>query len=165
MSVRSARRPIHRRDFLKLIALAGPAFVLLPRPLARTAHAAPAAGPARAQTDPYRLPRTVVPERYELTIAPDFATSSFAGEASIRVTIHEPVAAIVLNAADLEIDEAYLVDSTGLRLDGTVTLQPDPERVQIGFQQTVTPGAATLHLLFEGEFADKLRGFFADCSR
>ena len=151
---------MHRRDLLKLMALAGPAFVLLPRPLTRTALAAPVAGPLRSADDPYRLPRTVVPERYDLTITPDFVASSFAGEAAIAVQIHEPVGEIVLNAADLEIHQAHLVDSTGLRLDGTVTLQPDLERATIGFEQPIAPGVATLHLHFGGEFSDKLRGFY-----
>ena len=54
--------------------------------------------------DPYRLPRTVVPSRYDLRLEPDLAAATFAGRVDIAVTVHEPVEEIVLNAAELRID-------------------------------------------------------------
>ena len=50
--------------------------------------------------DPYRLPRTVVPSRYDLRLEPDLAAATFAGRVEIAVDVHEPVEEIVLNAAE-----------------------------------------------------------------
>ena len=56
--------------------------------------------------DPYRLPRTVVPTRYDLRLVPDIPAASFAGEETVAVTVGEPVDVFVLNAAELRIDRA-----------------------------------------------------------
>src|SRR6266516_2398192 len=100
-----ARRVIDRRTFVRSAGLAIPAFALLPAPLARASGrrgtrnragpAALAAGP-RADEAPYRLPRTVVPDRYDLIIRPDLAAAPFAGEETIAVRVLEPVDEVVL---------------------------------------------------------------------
>src|SRR4051794_18264864 len=54
--------------------------------------------------DPYRLPRTVVPTRYDLRLVPDLPAASFTGEETVAVTVGEPVDVFVLNAAELRID-------------------------------------------------------------
>src|SRR5882762_6722211 len=38
--------------------------------------------------DPYRLPRHVVPIRYELRLEPDLPASSFSGQETITLTVH-----------------------------------------------------------------------------
>ena len=54
-------------------------------------------------SNPYRLPRTVVPRRYELRLEPDLEAFSFAGTVGVDIDVVEPVGEIVLNAAELEI--------------------------------------------------------------
>ena len=49
-----------------------------------------------------RLPRTVVPRRYQIRIEPDLTAGTFAGDETIEVTVGEPTAEVVLNAADLD---------------------------------------------------------------
>jgi len=58
--------------------------------------------------DDYRLPRTVLPRRYELRMEPDLEAATFAGEVAIAVEVVTPTAAVVLNAKELEIEEAWL---------------------------------------------------------
>ena len=58
--------------------------------------------------DRYRLPRSVVPNRYDLTLAPDLATATYEGSVEIAVTVVEPVDRVVLNAIELEIDGGTL---------------------------------------------------------
>jgi puromycin-sensitive aminopeptidase len=53
--------------------------------------------------NPYRLPRSVVPNRYEIRLEPDLAAATFGGSESIRVDIVEPVTEIILNCHQLEI--------------------------------------------------------------
>ena len=68
---------------------------------------------------------------------------------------------MVLNALELEIDEAYVLDASGDRLDATVRLDAESERafLELG-GATLQTGLATVHLRFRGILNDKLRGFY-----
>ena len=59
--------------------------------------------------NPYRLPRTFSPERYELTLTPDLAAATFTGEERVRVAVARAHRRVVLNAAELEILSAELI--------------------------------------------------------
>jgi puromycin-sensitive aminopeptidase len=147
-----------------MVAAASAGIVLLPCALIRTVSAAPPVLPAR-DADPYRLPRTVIPRRYELTIEPDFVAASFVGHEAINVRVREPVDEILLNAVELEIQEAYLTDGSGARQEGVVTLEAEVERARISFERLVSAGDWILHLRFSGSFNDRLRGFYRTGSR
>ena len=110
---------------------------------------------------PYLLPRTVVPDRYELTLTPDLAAATFAGEARVTVRVVEPVTEIVLNAVELDIHEAELGRDDGeVSLAGTVTYDEAEERAVIALDGTADPGDWHLHLTFTGTLNDKLHGFY-----
>jgi puromycin-sensitive aminopeptidase len=114
---------------------------------------------ARMPDDPVRLPRTVVPSRYDLVIEPDLGTATFAGTVAIAVDITAPVAELVLNAVDLEIDEAWL-ERDGARLDAAVTLDAALERARLALDSEAAAGAWTLHARFRGAVNEKLTGFY-----
>ena len=107
----------------------------------------------------YRLPRTVVPTHYELTLAPDLQAFTFEGIESVTVGISEPTAEIVLNAAELEITRATLRrdDTT---IEGTVSLDEVRERATIALAETAQVGEWQLELTFTGILNDKLAGFY-----
>ena len=108
----------------------------------------------------YRLPRTVEPDHYELTLTPDIASASFAGEERVTVRVLEPVTEVVLNAIDLEILDASLTSTAGDTLTGEVTFDVPRERATISLSGTAAPGEWTLHLTFTGILTDKLKGFY-----
>lgn len=56
----------------------------------------------------HRLPRSVVPRRYDLELCPDLDSSTFSGTVSIEVEFEEPTATIVLNAVDLEVESVSI---------------------------------------------------------
>ncbi len=109
--------------------------------------------------DPFRLPRTVLPRRYELTLAPDLDAATFTGEVAVDVDVVEGVDAVVLNAIELTIDEAW-VERDGTRTDATVTVDEDTERATLALDEPLDAGPATVHLRFAGALNDKLRGFY-----
>jgi puromycin-sensitive aminopeptidase len=109
--------------------------------------------------DPYRLPRTVVPSRYDLRLEPDQASASFTGEVTITVTVHDSVADVFLNAAELTVSTAYFA-SAALALDAAIGIDEPAERVKLSFLQPLPPGEGRLHLRFSGTLNDKLRGFY-----
>src|SRR5262245_9857187 len=55
--------------------------------------------------DPYRLPRTAIPSRYELELVPSLESATFDGRVEIQVDVIEPASELVLNAAELQIRE------------------------------------------------------------
>src|SRR5213593_3556358 len=119
----------------------------------------------RGPMDPYRLPRQVVPTRYEIRLVPDLTTSVFAGVETITVTVHEPTSEILLNAAELEISEAAIEHEGGRVLGGLVEVDESTERGRVRFPETLRPGEWRLRLAFKGILNDKLRGFYRSTYR
>ncbi len=110
--------------------------------------------------DPYRLPRAVVPSRYDIRLEPDLTTLTFRGEESIAVGVAEPVREIVVNAVELAIDEAVVVDARGREQRATVSLDEAAERCRLAFAEPLATGEGRLLLRFRGTLNDKLRGFY-----
>ncbi|MBI2704206.1 MAG: M1 family metallopeptidase [Actinobacteria bacterium] len=115
--------------------------------------------------NPYRLPRSVVPIRYELTLEPDLAGAAFAGESTARIEVVEEVDAIVLNAIELEISSAWVSGGDGAnganRVEVTsIDLDEATERARLALPSALAPGTYDLHTVFRGVLNDKLKGFY-----
>jgi puromycin-sensitive aminopeptidase len=110
--------------------------------------------------DPYRLPRHVVPSRYDIRLQPDLATAAFAGTETVTVAVSEPTNEIVLNAADLGVRETAITGERGETLRGRAELDPALERCRLIFDGRIAPGTWRLRLAFTGTLNDKLRGFY-----
>lgn len=110
--------------------------------------------------DPYRLPRHVIPTRYELRLEPDLARATFTGKAVVILTITQPTTVIVMNAVDLAISEAGITGPTVAHQAASIELDEPLQRCRVTFAQTLAPGAWTLRLTFQGTLNDKLRGFY-----
>ena len=108
--------------------------------------------------DSTRLPRDVVPRRYDLTIVPDLDAARFTGEVTIALDVTQRVAEVVLHAHELDVELETLAQS-GRNLDATLTADPDAERVRIAAPDLAL-GSATLTLRFRGVLSDNLVGFY-----
>ncbi|MGD0882216.1 MAG: M1 family metallopeptidase [Acidimicrobiales bacterium] len=110
----------------------------------------------------YRLPTTVLPRHYRLTLVPDLAAATFTGEVEIDVTIDAATSTIVLNAAELVIDSVTLTpgDAGGPIAPTSVALDADEERAVLSFAEPLAVGPATVRLAFTGILNDRLRGFY-----
>ncbi len=111
-------------------------------------------------TNPYRLPRHVVPTRYELVLEPDLGAATFSGTASIDVTVIEPTTELVLNAAELSISDVRLITAGGETVEAAVRLDEEQERAFLTLSEEVGAGDHTLALSFDGVLNDQLRGFY-----
>ena len=78
-------RIAHRFSLASLVAAAAALIVFMP---ASSLHA-------------QRLPTTVTPQHYTLTLTPDLKTATFTGKEEIDVTLAQPSTSITLNAAQI----------------------------------------------------------------
>jgi len=115
---------------------------------------------AGADQNPHRLPRAVLPRRYDLRLVPDLGAAAFCGEVDVEVEVSAPTAEVVLNADELEIDQAWVVTAEGTRIDAAVSLDPETERATLVLPQELSTGGAVVSLRFRGVLNDKLRGFY-----
>lgn len=105
--------------------------------------------------DPFRLPRHVVPRRYDVLLRPSLDDATFDGRVAISIDVTQPTSTIVLNAIELDIDTCTL--------DGrptTWTLEPDTERMVVRTAPLPEGSDVTLEIGFSGVLNDKLRGFY-----
>lgn len=106
-----------------------------------------------------RLPDGVVPQHYDLHFTPDLARATFVGEETIDLQIVKPASTIILNAAELQIEDASIMQGDKTQ-PAQITLQPEKEQATLTVASELGPGPATLHLKFSGTLNDKLRGFY-----
>lgn len=107
-----------------------------------------------------RLPDTVIPEHYAITLRPDLDTSLYTGDEVIDIKVKAPVSQVVLNAVELAISEAFVTNADGSRLNGEVTFNNDAEQSVITFDGVMGKGKWKLHISFSGVIGKRLNGFY-----
>ena len=114
-----------------------------------------AAAPASAQ----RLTDAVVPEHYTLWFAPDLATATFRGRATIRAVVAERSNSVTLHSAELQFGEVKIT-SGGRTQVAHVTTNPQAETATFTVPQQLSEGPVTIEITYNGILNDKLRGFY-----
>ena len=110
--------------------------------------------------DPYRLPRNPVPRHYRLRLEPDLEEASFTGEETVTLEVSEPVDRVVLNAAELEIHEAWFTRPGGGRLDAAVEHREQEQHAVFTLSEPLAEGEWELRCRYSGILNDQLRGFY-----
>ena len=113
-----------------------------------------------AEQKPYRLPTTVIPDRYEIKLTPDLSTATFAGEEKVFVQVLEPVRQVVVNAADLEFQAVSIKGAGGKVVQGNAVLDIENEQATFNFPEILNPGRWELQITYSGILNDKLHGFY-----
>lgn len=106
-----------------------------------------------------RLPRTTFPTHYKLTLAPDFNTDQFSGEAIIEVSVQQPTRQIVLHALEMEFKDVR-IDSAGRSQKAEVKLDPEAETATLNVPDQISAGPATIRIQYLGILNNQLRGFY-----
>jgi puromycin-sensitive aminopeptidase len=110
--------------------------------------------------DPYRLPQTVRPTDYRITIRPDLDRETFGGRVEIDATVTEAVDEIVLNSDGLTISSALVTPAGQRPLECTHRVDEEHERLELRPSQPLEPGPVTVEIDFEGEFNEHLVGLY-----
>ena len=107
-----------------------------------------------------RLPRSVVPKRYDLTLAVEPKQGKFSGAVSIDLEIHEATPTIILHAVDLQITQA-LFEGAGLGRSAEISLLPESEVAVFTFPQELPAGPGLLKIEFDGRLNKQMKGLYA----
>jgi puromycin-sensitive aminopeptidase len=110
--------------------------------------------------DPCRLPRHILPSRYDLRLEPDLKAATFAGHATIAIAVKRPTKTILLNAVELDVISAAIENSRGVSHRAAIVLDGPAERCRLAFPSAIPSGTRKLTLSFRGKLNDKLRGFY-----
>src|SRR4051812_3957458 len=106
-----------------------------------------------------RLPATVTPLHYELTVTPRLADARFSGKESIDLHVNAATSAIVLNAAEITFGDVSIA-AAGRQQKVTVSLDAAKEQATFTFPAPVAAGEARLDITYEGILNDDLRGLY-----
>ena len=116
-----------------------------------------AVAPFNFDTTPGRLPKTVVPTAYRITLTPDAAAKTLSGREEITLEVRRPAGTIVFNTHDITISEA--------RLDGTpvanVKTENDKQLTTLTLAHPASAGHHVLALTYAGKIEDSADGLFA----
>ncbi|HZC06181.1 MAG TPA: M1 family metallopeptidase [Ktedonobacterales bacterium] len=117
---------------------------------------------ATPTSDPkaYRLPTTVRPRHYTITLDARPGRETFSGSLTVQVSIAAPTNTIELHARDLDIANARLTSANGQTFAANVVLDAEREIAVITLDGTTPTGGATLTLDFTGRLSPSLEGLF-----
>ncbi len=106
-----------------------------------------------------RLPKTVIPEHYSLTLTPDLKAATFTGEETIDVDVKTPTNSITLNSLEIKF-QSVTVKAAGKEQTGTVSTDVEKEEATFTFPDTIPAGHAALRIHYTGILNNELRGFY-----
>ncbi len=110
--------------------------------------------------DPYRLPRHVIPTRYDLRLEPDLRGATFTGQVTITIMVEQVTKTILLNAVDLVLQSAVVEGANKREVEACIELDQQSQRATLSLQEPIQPGEWRLCLSFHGKLNDQLRGFY-----
>ncbi len=106
-----------------------------------------------------RLPTTVAPERYDLTLAVEPDQGRFSGSVAIQVNVREAVRSVTLHALDLKILEAT-AEARGMRYAVEVSSDADAETITLVLNREIPVGPAVVDLAFSGRLNQQMKGLY-----
>jgi puromycin-sensitive aminopeptidase len=108
---------------------------------------------------PFRLPRTVIPDHYDITLDVDPERDTFDGKVGIDIRILEPVDQIVVNAAELDFHDVALSSGSG-PIAVVDVIHDERERATLMLEQEVDPGSYRIDIGYRGILNDQLNGLY-----
>uniref|UniRef100_A0A671WXH7 Aminopeptidase n=1 Tax=Sparus aurata TaxID=8175 RepID=A0A671WXH7_SPAAU len=115
--------------------------------------------------DRMRLPKTVFPLHYDLTIHPNLTTLDFSGVARIQLDVREDTNTIVLHAKQMQVSNVLLLAPEGVR-PLQVLEYPQFHQLALRPDSVLTKGRRyEVHLEFAANLSDSFHGFYKSSYR
>ena len=111
---------------------------------------------------PGQLPKTAVPRHFALRIQPDLAARTTTGTARIELEVLAPASELVLNALELEITAAALVDDPAKPQPLTARLDAEKQTLALPLPGGWAIGRHTITISYRGKIGTQAEGFFID---
>ena len=106
---------------------------------------------------PGRLPKSVVPIHYAITLEPNLDTLTVAGSQVVQIEVREPTARLVLNALNMDIEHAVI---DGVAERAQIALDAAAETATLTFPQPIAAGRHTLRMAFKSHINRFSRGIY-----
>ncbi|XP_056167081.1 aminopeptidase M1-like isoform X6 [Syzygium oleosum] len=111
-----------------------------------------------------RLPKFAWPKRYDIRLKPDLAACKFAGSVAVDLDVVGETKLIVLNVADLSIQDGTVSFTSKASSEVfepcKVDLVKEDEILVLEFPETLPTGIGVLAIDFYGILNDKMKGFY-----
>ncbi|XP_078345334.1 puromycin-sensitive aminopeptidase-like protein [Oculina patagonica] len=108
-----------------------------------------------------RLPTSVLPKNYKLTLKPNLTEFTFTGEEVIDVEVREETNTVTINCLDINVKSASFSVGEHINYPSSNILHNiEEETVIVSFSSPLPLGRGLLSLNFTGELNDKLKGFY-----
>jgi len=117
-----------------------------------------AEAPFNLDLTPGKLPKDVIPERYDIEIAPSIEKAAFTGSVTIDLKVRKPVSKLVLNSLGLNIRNGWLEASTRTSL--TPVLNEKEQILTFALPKELPAGSAKLTIQFDGKLSETPEGLF-----
>ncbi|XP_035514165.1 LOW QUALITY PROTEIN: endoplasmic reticulum aminopeptidase 1b [Morone saxatilis] len=115
--------------------------------------------------DRMRLPKTVSPIHYDLTIHPNLTTLDFTGVARILLDVHEDTSTVVLHAKQMQVSNVLLLAPEGVR-PLRVLEYPPFHQLALLSDSVLTKGRRyEVQLEFAANLSDSFHGFYKSSYR
>ncbi|HTB97713.1 MAG TPA: M1 family metallopeptidase [Terracidiphilus sp.] len=106
-----------------------------------------------------RLPDSVIPTHYALTLTPDLKAAVYTGSETIDVVLKDPTRSITLNSIEIAFQSASITAS-GISQNASVALDASKQQATLVVPNLLAAGKATLTIAFTGMLNNQLRGFY-----
>lgn len=112
-----------------------------------------------------RLPKTVTPLHYDLSLHPNLTTLDFTGVVRILLDVHVDTSTVVLHAKHMEISSAYLLAPDGVRPLRVLEYPPSHQLALLPDSVLTRGRRYEVVLGFAANFSDSFHGFYKSSYR
>ncbi len=111
---------------------------------------------------PGQLPKTAVPRHYELRLQPDLVARTTHGTARIAFDVLQPMRELVLNALNLDIVSATLLDDLAHPQPLAARTDAEKQTLTLVIPAVLAAGPHTVSIDYRGKIGTQAEGFFVD---
>ncbi len=112
-----------------------------------------------------RLPKTVSPVHYDLTIHPNLTTLDFTGVVRIQLDVHEDTSTVVLHAKQMQISNVLLLAPEGVRPLQVLEYPPSHQLALVSDSLLTKGRKYEVQLEFAANLSDSFHGFYKSSYR